>query len=49
MKYNKPNFEEGYDSDGEIGPHSFAFLVLEEGGVTNEARDQIAVEERHQV
>jgi hypothetical protein len=23
MKNNEPRFEEGYDSDGEIGPHSF--------------------------
>jgi hypothetical protein len=23
MKYNKPYFEEGYESDGEIGPRSF--------------------------
>jgi hypothetical protein len=29
MKYNEPYFEEGYDSDGEIGPHSF--VVEEEG------------------
>ena len=27
MKYNEPKFDEGYDSDGEIGPHSF---VVEE-------------------
>ena len=28
-KYNEPYFVEGYDSDGEIGPHSF--VVEEEG------------------
>jgi hypothetical protein len=29
MKYNEPYFDEGYDSDGEMGPHSF--VVEEEG------------------
>jgi hypothetical protein len=29
MKYNNPYFDEGYNSDGEIGPHSF--VVEEEG------------------
>jgi hypothetical protein len=37
MKYNEPRFEEGYDSDGEIGPHSF--VVEEEGEQDYEEED----------
>jgi hypothetical protein len=38
MKQNEPSFEDGYDSDGEIGPHSF---VVEEEGVQDYEEDDL--------
>jgi hypothetical protein len=38
MKQNEANFEDGYDSDGEIGPHSF---VVEEEGVQDYEEDDL--------